>query len=492
MAALLPPLLFISNTNGQWIGQIQTESDWDALLNQGYFDYNSYQLYRELFEGTAVKDTTEYIQSTLGNPLSDIISPINDQIYSDNPNILSQRIYLRSGQRIQNGKNAGYVLLSSTYRNVNCEYKGRNDNSSWESERRIIGFTSDRINITLGNYTTNIGSGLGIGRYDYKPLGIPRDSLRSDFLYPDNSYYNGAKIEIDNRYTLLESSKKYLSVRKDFCGGAFSIPINDSKIGLTISATQLSEGSNRRTLGEGSIYFSHPDIGLSTEIGYAESGAGAVCELSKRNFNISFWHYAESFVNPQSSGMAYPDYQSFNDPRFPISFRQPQTGESGLSVRRSVAISRLTLVGWILAWKRSNHDPESLDNNLGARFELGNGANLSARYAERSGRGSGRTLGEFGLNLRRKIEAAALVSLWVDGNAVNNARSFAHIFISAPIKAGFLLSARLRSYFNGNLEYFVEERTVISNRFSLKATYRWQDSYSSESGPLYLIMESAL
>jgi hypothetical protein len=490
LAAALPLIFFPYNVHAQWIGQIQTESDWETLLNQGYFDYNSYQLYRELSEGTVVKDTMEYVQTILGNPVSDIVSSVGNANISQK--VSQHRAYLRSGQRVQDGNNSGYVLLSSTSRNVNIEYKGRNDNSFWDSERRSIEFTGERFNVTAGNYTANIGSGLGIGRYDYRPLGISKDSLGSNFLFPDNSYYNGAKIEIDNRYTLLQSSKKFLSVRKDLFGGAFSIPINDYKIGLTAFATRLSTSGNHRTLGEGSIYFSNPDIGLSSEIGYAESGAGAVCEINRRSYDIKFWHYDDSFINPQSSGMAYPDYVSFNDPRFPVSFRQPQAGESGLAVRRNAAISRLTLVGWVTAWKRSPHDPVSLDNSLGARLPLGDGVDLTGRYSERLGRSLARTLGEFGLNFRKSVEAATLVSLWVDGNATNKAKSYAHIFVSVPISERFLASARLRSYFNGKLEYFVEERTALSDHFSLKATYRWQDTLGRESGPLYLIMESSI
>jgi hypothetical protein len=492
LAVLLPLLLPLYKTNAQWIGEIQTESDWEMLLNQGYIDFNSYQLYRELAEGSVVKDTSEYIQATLGNPPSDIISPANQSIPAFGQDISPRRVYLRSGQRVQNGNNSGYLLLSSYYQGLDVEYKGRNVNSSWESERRNINYTGERFDVAVGNYTANIGAGLGIGRYDYRPLGISNGSINPDFLFPDNSYYNGIKIELDNRYAILQSSKKYLSVRKDLYGGAASIPIHNSIIGLTVGATRLSNRNNHRTLGEGSIFFTNPETGIISEAGYAESGAGGVFEIKKRHYDIRFWHYDRSFINPQSSSMAYSDYITFDDSRFPVSFRQVQTGESGLSIRRNLTLNRLTLVGWITAWKRSPHDPASFDNSLGARLPFGDWINLTARYSERSGRGLNRTINEIGLNINKVVEVSSLVSLWVDGGGVDNARSYAHIYLSIPVRAGFVINARLRSHFDGNLESFVEERTIISNRFSLKATYRWQDSYGSESGPLYLIMESAL
>ncbi len=318
-----------------------------------------------------------------------------------------------------------------------------------------------------------------------------KDSIESDFLNPDNSYYNGAKIEINNRFEVLLSSKKYLSVRKDFGGGAFTVPIGENRIGLTASATKLVSNGKYRTLGEGSIFYSNSILGISSELGYAESGAGVACEFDRKSYDIRFWYYDDSFINPQSSGLAYPDYITFRDERFPISFRQPQAGESGLSVRKIVDFGRLRLVGWSSIWKRSPQASASLDNSLGARLIIGDGFDINGRYGERSGQLTGRTIAELGFNFKKGIEISTLISSWIDGNSTDDSRSFAHLYMSIPVKAGFMACARIRSHFNGKLEYFIEERTILSDRLSLKATYRWQDSYEKDSGPLYLILETS-
>lgn len=491
LAAILPLILLSYPVNAQWIGQIQTESDWETLLDQGYFDYNSFQLYRDLAEGEVVKDTIGYIQSALGNSPSELIQTVNETI-NEQPNtgFRSRNIRFRSGQKIQDGRDTGYYLLSSSYQGIDLEYKGRNENSVWQTERRSVGYSNDNINLILGNYAADIGLGVGIGRYDYRPVLLPKDSIKSDLLFPDNSYYNGAKIEINNHYTLLFSSKSYLAVHKNFWGGVVSYPIENSILGMTAGVTVLSSKGNRRTLGASSAFFSNSEMGLSGEFGYGESGAGLVCDFRRRNFDINFWHYSSSFLNPQSSGMANPDYMIFNDERFPVSYRQAQAGESGLSIRRNIILGNLQIVGWGTAWKRSEYEAVSLDNSIGARLALGDKVSLNARYAERFGRRVGRTISETGINYLGNFEVSGLVSYWFDGNQADNSKSYAHIYISVPIKNRLLANVRLRSHFDGKLEYFIEEKTTITDRFSLKATYRWQDNLENDSGPLYIVMET--
>jgi hypothetical protein len=491
LAAVLPLILLSYPANAQWIGQIQTESDWETLLEQGYYDYNSFQLYRDLAEGEATQDTIGYIQNALGNSLSDLISPISvSTLKHAGTGFESRNIQFRSGQKIQDGRNTGYYLLSSSYQDFEVEYKGRNENSAWKTERRSLSYSNDNVGLIVGNYAADIGLGLGIGRYDYRPVLVPKDSIKSDLLFPDNSYYNGAKIEINNRFTIMFSSKSYLSVHKNYWGGAITQPVGNSILGLTGGATHLSSNGKKRTLGASSVFYSNSEKGFSSELGYGESGAGLVCDFRKRNFDIKFWHYSNSFINPQSSGMANPDYIIFNDNRFPVSYRQAQTGESGLSVQRSLSIGTLQLAGWGSAWKRSPHDPISLDNSLGARLALGDKVSLNARYAERFGRVSGRTILEAGSSYHEGFEVSGLVSYWIDGNHADNSKSFAHIYISVPIKNRLLANIRLRSHFDGKIEYFIEEKTTITDRFSLKATYRWQDTWGRESGPLYIVMET--
>ncbi len=471
---------------------MQTESDWESYLDNGIFDYNSYQIYRELVEGISVADTTGYLLTALGNPQSDFIAPAtaaDDSVMPYRPSEWSRQF--RSGQKVQEGRNTGYLLLSSSNDQINFEYKGRNDNNSWETERRSVFVRWEKYDLAVGNYTADIGSGLGIGRYDYRPLGISGDSMNSDILFPDNSYYNGAKLEINRRFTLVFSSKKYLSTQKTFLGGAAWAMVDNYKVGITAAATNLSSGNNRRSLGEGSIYIANSELGLKSEFGYAESGAGIVCEFSRQNYDVRFWHYDDSFINLQCSGMAYPDYQSFADVRFPVTFRQPQAGESGISLRRNFMIGNLYLIALSSAWKRSPIEPVSLDNTFGVRYSLGKSLALNARYSERSGRLPGRTLTEMGFDLGGRLRAAGLVSLRHDGQGNNSSISFAQLFVSIPVKSAFLANARIRSHFDGALEYFVEERTVIADRLILKATYRWMESMGHESGPLYLVTEAS-
>jgi hypothetical protein len=495
-AVVIAVLFSASPVFSQWMDEIQTESDWEGEYNDGYYDYNTYQIYRELGEGAGIDDTADFIAGVLGNPLSEIESPWPAPNIQDLDTIISPQlpqVYFRSGQKIFENDNNGYTAISSNSGNISLSYKGRNESNSWNTDRRYISFDDDKSKITLGNYSPDIGLGLGIGRYDYRPLVYQSTALGGeDFLFPDNSYYNGANIIYGDHLNLLYSRKKYNNANKNFAGGSFSCNLNDIKLGLTAGSTILSSSTGHRTMGAGSIFLSHKTIGLKTELGYAESGIGFCLQYRREGFDIRLWHYDKSFLNLQSSAPAYSDYISYSDENLKLSFREPQAGENGAYLARRIALNKIGLFLSTEIWKRSPADEVALDNVVLARYLIREYLDVFSKYAQRFGSSNGRTLFEGGMNFHRRFTIGVLTSIWIEGGHVINSKSLNHIYCSMPIHSRIVIAGRLRWKMNGDFDYFVEEKTMIAAKLWMKLTYRWADSYHDHLGPFYIVLESSL
>ena len=489
-------LISASPVFSQWLDEIQTESDWEDSYNAGYYDYNTFQIYRELGDGVSIDDTAGFIAGAMGNPLSEIESPWPNANLHDSDTILSAqipRVYFRAGQKILENNNNGYTLISSSSGNISLSYKGRNESGSWNTERRYISLDGDKFKITLGNYSPDIGLGLAIGRYDYRPLAFQSTALGGeDFLFPDNSYYNGADIIYGNHLNLLYSRKKYNEGKKDFAGGSFAYDLNDIKLGLTASSTILSSSRGHRTLGAGSIFLSHKTIGLKSELGYAESGIGFCLQYRRQGFDIRLWHYDKSFLNLQSSAPAHSDYISYYDENLNLSFRQPQAGENGAFLAGRISFKKIGLFLSTEVWKKSPADDVALDNAVSVRYLINEHLDAFSKYAERIGSSNGRTLLEGGVNFHRRLNIGILTAFWIEGGQIINSKSLNHIFLSLPVHSRINIAGRMRWKMNGDFDYFVEEKTMVAAKLSIKATYRWRDSYQNQMGPFYILLESSL
>ncbi len=90
MIAVQPPVVF-----GQWYDRIQTESDWESFYRDGYYDYNTYQIYREISEGN-IADTVEYIISSMGTSPGEITNRLLEK---------------KSGRSIAGSENKRYYVL---------------------------------------------------------------------------------------------------------------------------------------------------------------------------------------------------------------------------------------------------------------------------------------------------------------------------------------------------------------------------------------------
>lgn len=496
--ALIVLLLFLipGSSDAQWLEQIQTESDWDYLYQDGFYDDISFQLYRDMTEGITPGDTTEYIIGVQGNSISELsawppkIENTADTIIQSIL-LLSQKpaFFFRSGQRLDDGKTSAYYLGNVDWKNISLQYKGRNSNSAWTTERRAAHLRYDKFGLTLGNFTASIGEGLGIGRYDFRP--VTGNSESSDnLLYPQNSYYNGARISYDNSTTLIVSQKKYGSLKKGFLGCSISGRTGEFSLGITGSVSRLSD-AKQQTLGAASIYMANSALGISGEAGYGESGAGMVMKMKRGGFDIRLWHYDPGFINLNSSSSAHPDYIIYSADSSGIGFRQVQRGESGLLIRKTIAIGRAIVAGGSEIWKKTPHSSIATDISLSGRIYLGRNISFGAGFWDRQGTASARSLSQLGLYYQGRCTISSLISLWVSDGLISQSQSFGQLYCHFAVNCYFILSGRIRQKFNSKYECFIEEKTILGEHFSLKGTYRIQNDRQNEIGPLYIVMEGS-
>lgn len=490
-------LLFPALCYSQRLDDIKTEADWDQLFYDQYFDYGSYQLFRELAEGAAVIDTAQFIRSVLGLPaweMTDRMEPLDSAQIENGSDIFSSRkMMIKTGQRIHAGDNSGYYLISGFHNGISAAYKGRRGQGSWLSERRFVGWQHRKGRITLGNYSADLGLGLSIGRFDYRPINLP--SLESteaadNFLYPDNSFYNGAMVRYGGG-SLLYSFKRYPGLNKYFLGSAASISHNEFIAGVTANGTILSSSGMKRRMGAFSIFLFDAALGIKSELAYAEAGPGAVVMLTRPGYYVSTWYYDNSFRNLNCSGPARPDYIVFEPDSSGLEFRQAQAGESGLSALKQVDIYGMQVQAAAEVWKRSASATVSHDNMIGARIKLGDGLNLSARLSERAGDVPHRFLAEFGVADVGPYIVSARCNLWSQHGHLDYSKSFGYIYGSFNLFDTMQFSSRMRWRFNGIFDFFLEETISPLHHVKVKATYRWQNSYD-DLGPLYIIMEGAI
>jgi len=493
-------LLFFSGTaNSQWVSDINTESDWEYYFKNGIIDYNSYQLLREIAEGTDIKDTTDFIISTLGISAVDLIEKLGYSVNQPLQSIgslspepqTSWSGRLRMGSEIREGGNKNYALADFGYGDFNAGIKIREGNGGRETEKRYISLANDDYSLTLGNYTADIGCGLSIGRFDYRPLSL--ESGQGDlghFLFPDNSYYNGLKAEILNRYTLIYSVKKYNGFYKNTFGTALEIPFRSIRIGLTGAAAVLSGGSESRTFGAGSIIVESDPAGLKGEIAYGHSGTGVSIQAVRPDLVIKGWYYEKSYLNLQSSGFSHPDYQSYTIDYTDLSFRQSQKGESGFYARKDINYDSIELTNAAEFWKNPRIGRIQYNNSILARYRVSSQliSRMGYTISERNGIRYDRLEMGTGIYNRYKLEARTYINFVQKTVARDNSKFY--IMAILPLVKSMSLAGRFRWSFDGLFDYFLEERLLLDGRLFLKATYRWNETLGPDLGVFYIFMEN--
>jgi hypothetical protein len=483
----------------QWSPDIITESDWEYYYLNGTIDYNSYQLLREIPEGEAIIDTADYIVSTLGvssveleenyGVLMPEVSPGRKPFLNRMPIFYAGRV--RFGSKVVENKSENYLFTSLQSEDFRVDFKLRDEQNRVVAERRSVAVHKEPWSVVLGNFTADIGCGLVIGKFDYRPVSYgPQGSDFDRFLFPDNSLYNGVSATVRGDYRFIYSAKEYGESNKRVLGLAFSAGIYSLRIGITGVLTRLSGASRRRDFGAGSLYIDMPESGTKAELAYAESGIGAAVQTVLSDFTVRGWYYDDSYLNLQSSGFAHPDYQAYSYDISEISFRQAQSGESGFYLRKDLEIEDLEIISAAEFWRNPRSDKINYDGLILSRYHFSNGFSPYARctFYDRNDYYSNRI--EWGGIISKSFTLDSRLALTYRNKSIENGNSRFYILISLPLLQNMSLAGRVRWHFDGSYDYFLEERLIFFEDLTFKATYRWQDDLGKDLGSLYIILEN--
>jgi len=242
-------------------------------------------------------------------------------------------------------------------------------------------------------------------------------------------------------------------------------------------------------LGAASLFLENRSGDRAVEVGYGESGIGGCMRLRGDGYNIRAWGYDDSFVNLQSSGYSHPDYKSFSDDRFELSFRQPQKGESGLLFGHEFALRETEITLTSELWKRAPGRNIAMENSVYARRWFQSALLFEGGYSDRRGIPDDRMLLDFGTSLRKGLQIGIHGYMWIHGETIDKERSNYYIYTAIPLIRDMTIKNRIRWDISGRLDYFIEQRSRIGRAFSMTATYRWSHEHDTDLGPFYLTME---
>jgi len=366
-----------------------------------------------------------------------------------------------------------------------------NDHDKYSVARRSILFSGDKINLEIGNFTNNSGLGLGIGGYDYRPVNYDYDHNDIDNLIsPDNSYYNGLKINYDNRITGIYSAKKYYDNIKSLYAGVYENKINNMDYGITYSTTVLKSDNYSKSINGASVFLRDIANNTQAEAGYFESGFGGNLLMMNQSYNLRLWYYADGFINLNSSGYANPDYVSYTDNDSELSFKQPQQGESGLYFKKLLYYNKFNLAIASEIWQKNSKENLSYENYIKAEYQYSDDFKTYLNIKNRTTSRYERYTYYGGFRFVKLVEVISQVSFCYNNGEINHDKSNYFIYINKKLNSGVSLRGRFRWDFNGNPDFFIEESTKIIREIFMKLTYRYNKGASSNPGQLYFILES--
>ncbi len=493
-------ILFVSS-NAQWLDDVLTESDWEYLYSDGSYDYNSYLILKDISLGMISADTADLAVNTLA--LTNSQSSYNGPFWSLNNEILStSKLYSNEirpgklnwqiGNKYLDNQNIGYIHIAPSYNIISLDYKSSYENNTWTTDHRSFKISLPEFELTAGNYWPRIGMGLAIGRYDFRPIRYGSGHQKhDDLIFPVNSYYNGLYVKGAN-FDFLYSLKSYDSLDKAFLGSAIHANSGNFNLGLAAARTELKSEAGKRYLNSGSIFMSNASLGLGAEAGYGESGGGAIIQYYKNDLSGKCWHYGKSFVNLQSSSYANPDYISYEDDYSGVSFRQPQSGETGAYLSRRLAINGLDIKVSSEIWKPGNKRLLKSENTAILRYDLNHSFRIGSGISRKDYHDGPKNLIRSSLSYIGPVNAIFDIKFQWNDKELENQNSKYFLYLSTPLDRDIVFSGRIRSSFNGKLDYYIEEKTFLTAGFSSKITYRWNSSYKGKLGAFYLIIEGRL
>ncbi|MBD3233940.1 MAG: hypothetical protein GF315_09490 [candidate division Zixibacteria bacterium] len=354
------------------------ETDESVLENyyiSGELTHEQYLELLELYESGELVDTTEaYSIFDIQQAVREFMS---QQTVKEPDEELGLSVDYKARQSYDLGESVN--IPSQIYR-VECSYTNRwhglvefkrRPDSPNRIHRRSLNYRGSGSigEISLGNFTTDLGLGLNVGRRDYFEYDNYTGSGNADFRRTTSSSYNGAFARFSaygfNPW-LLYSTNRYIDFRMSNISFGTETVQSAYTTGVSISISQIYPDtiSAKVTLRNYGLYLLHDaeDISYGAEISSSgkEHALVGIAKLraSRAMLTSSFWFYSENYANLTSGGISENEDRTYHIENTDVSYQNDNRDRAGASIKGNYDLSELlTLTGAAICYSKGK-DPE--------------------------------------------------------------------------------------------------------------------------------------
>lgn len=277
---------------------------------------------------------------------------------------------------------------------VILEFKGTRTRSS-RIYRRSLEYEGNKTirRFCFGNYSTDVGLGLNLGRRDYYD-GITDFSYdNAGFLEPSSNWYNGVLINSgagefgfefsysDKNYSAFSKTRYALSGEYCHGGAVYGLIGTFCRIDLT-GTEEIIDCDN----GGGYILVDNDDYSLGGEFSVSSKSGPAACAdfRTSRNrlaIHASAWIYSHNYLNPSSSGISDNDDGTFRIGRSDIDFRSYHRDRFGVFLDNAYYFNgEIAFTGSIAGSARGYEDEHEYQAAVGVIADYGDAPEVRVNF----------------------------------------------------------------------------------------------------------------
>jgi len=395
-------LLLTSKTYATYFSEIYrlNERDLESFYLGGELSFRQYELLSDLYETgmvnvSSVTASSFELQDAFYTSMR--IIPLHEQSRQRESARISpdmgieykaRQIYSIRGESVSP---AGFYHLGMVHSpdwSTTIDYKG-NSGSPPKIYRRSLQYSGGGLlmNLTVGDFVTNFGLGLNVGRQDYA-----NDISRQDyagFWQVPSGKYNGGMIKLRIKSMepwLLYSDKVYPEFRKTKFGCGLEHNTGNLIIGIVASRDRI-----RAEHGLGYLYVTNAgsyaiaqrgDNTYAAEFGLSADGGSAICttvNFKNERFasRVSLWNYSKGYFNLSSGGITdiHENPSSFGDSSFAYSTEARDC--FGAVVSNSIPLNdKLSFTNTFSGSGKGEQQNPSYDVSFGFHFDNGHAPNV--------------------------------------------------------------------------------------------------------------------
>lgn len=356
-----------------WYGERYYTSlaELDLALEAGEITETEYGILAEVYLSGVLPDSTEYLDIEFEEE-REVITPSGNGLVRREPFGLRYR-----GSLIQDLESEyGFRRYDRFALRRNGWYCGLSfEQQSGEDalvRSRSVTYRHSTGQVTVGSYSLKLGQGVTIGNSAFSRRLRSYGSLSESFLLPLKNRENGVLVEQRVRglgMSLFISQLKGQEFTRRAVGGEIEFNHDYSNVGVIV----LNQGIGREGEIARRVDYVAPNFRLRVnefevegESSMMLSGGNAHVYSISGDFEevrqqLVIFSYARGYLNPQSGGFAYSDYEQAEIEGVGFSYSDKRSGRIGIAVSTEWrAAPRVTMQGDLVRWQSRKDDRQCI------------------------------------------------------------------------------------------------------------------------------------